>query len=187
MSHPLRTYDVLKPVVQSQVEGEVVECDTSGAADARQSSSQVDRGRSEADTAVSLEAYAKHLLETLDAPKSPPNGHVPLPRPAPISPSRIGPRSRVLSPALPVSDLPNSSQTSLTHGNASKSVDRLDVPFVGTLGKGSRPPKGSFVDGDDALIEEGGEEGGCGEAVEILSRHSAKSESTYADTNLELN
>jgi len=33
------------------------------------------------------------------------------------------------------------------------------------------------VDGDDELVEEGGEEGGCGEAVEILSRHSAKSES----------
>ncbi len=57
------------------------------------------------------------------------------------------------------------------------STDRLDIPFSRKLGKGFRPRQGSFVDGDDELVEEGGEEGGCGEAVEILSRHSAKSES----------
>lgn len=36
-----------------------------------------------------------------------------------------------------------------------------------------RPRKGDFVPGDDELVEEGHE--GCGEAVEILSRHSPKS------------
>jgi hypothetical protein len=46
--------------------------------------------------------------------------------------------------------------------------------------KGFRPRQGSFVEGDDVLLEEGGEEGGCGEAVEILSRHSPKSELAFA-------
>jgi hypothetical protein len=50
--------------------------------------------------------------------------------------------------------------------------DRLgvSVPNPGVL-PGYRSRKGSFVSGDDELVE--GDEG-CGEAVEILSRHSPK-------------
>jgi len=40
-----------------------------------------------------------------------------------------------------------------------------------------RPRKADFISGDDELVEEGQE--GCGEAVEILSRHSPKSMSCF--------
>jgi hypothetical protein len=42
--------------------------------------------------------------------------------------------------------------------------------------KGFKMRQGSFVQGDDELLEAAQEEGGCGEAVEVLSRHSAKGE-----------
>ena len=175
VAQAIRTYDVLKPVIHIRTEGEVVELVTGPSAETKRRSSPVDRGRSKGgDTKGSLQAYAKHLLDTLDPPiLSSMNGHVLSSRAAPLSPSRVGSRNRVLSPSSRLPDLPPASPPLST---ASKSTDRLDVPLAGNLGKGLRPRRGSFVDGDDELVEEGGDEGGCGEAVEILSRHSVKSE-----------
>ena len=118
------------------------------------------------DSEKSLRAYAKHLLGTLEIPSSPPaNGHVPSPRQVPLSPSRVGLRA----PSSPLPDLP---QPSPPNGIDSKSTNLLEIP---KSGKGFRARRGSFVGQNDELMEDC-EETGCGEAVEILSRHSAKSE-----------
>jgi hypothetical protein len=49
----------------------------------------------------------------------------------------------------------------------------LDLPNGHSKGKARQ---GTFVKGDDELLADAGEEGGCGQAVEVLSRHSTKSE-----------
>jgi hypothetical protein len=52
--------------------------------------------------------------------------------------------------------------------------------------KGFRVRQGSLVQGDDELLEAAQEEEGCGEAVEVLSRHSAKGECCpRCDNNVE--
>ncbi len=173
VSHPVRTYDVLKPIIQTKDEGKVAEQDCNPSAETkRRYATNVDRGRPKGgDSESSLQAYAKHLLDTLDSiTSSSVNGQIPSPRQAPLSPSRVGSRSRALPPSL------NVPEPSPPISPASRSTDRLDIPMPGKLGKGFRGRKGSFVNGDDELVEEGGDEGGCGEAVQVLSRHSAKSE-----------
>jgi hypothetical protein len=113
--------------------------------------------RGKGDTVDSFRQYADHLVETVtanhDGTKS-----------APLSPSRVeGP---LLSP--------NKYQVVRNR----KSTDSLRPP-LNHLPNGhskSRPRQGSFVKGDDELLADGGEEGGCGQAVEVLSRHSTKSE-----------
>lgn len=164
--NPIRTYDVLSPVIQTSDEAKV---DVSSEEAQTSRSILGDRSRFRgADTEESLEMYAKHLLETVEIPSSPPNGNHLSPRLPPLSPSRIQPRMRVLSPSSPIPD-------PLSSVMPPKSMDRLDVPGNGIAGKGFRPRQGSFVEGDDQLVDEGGDEAGCGEAVEILSRNSSKS------------
>jgi len=58
-----------------------------------------------------------------------------------------------------------------------KSTDSLRPPVL-DLPNGhskNRARQGSFIKGDDELLVDG-EEGACGQAVEVLSRHSTKSE-----------
>lgn len=88
------------------------------------------------------------------------NGNVsPSTRSAPLSPN--GP---LLSPHKPV----------LRNRKSSDSLrpSLLDLPNGQRKGKARQ---GSFVKGDDELLADAGEEGGCGQAVEVLSRHSTKS------------
>ncbi|WVQ78266.1 hypothetical protein IAT38_000351 [Cryptococcus sp. DSM 104549] len=187
VGHPFRTYDVLHPVIQTKEEGTVTELDGTGApapspASPALSSREMSRRPSSAserlriktgDTADSLQAYAHHLLDTLDAnaSDSPTSARG---RTPPLSPSRsrMVPRSRIASPSSPVFNLPEENGEPL-----GMKVGLLGVPDSAggvKLGKGLRPRQGSFVEGDDELVEEGGDEGGCGQAVEILSRHSPK-------------
>ncbi|KAK4688655.1 RAB6A-GEF complex partner protein 2, partial [Tremellales sp. Uapishka_1] len=134
LTHPLRTYDVLRPIIQTTEEGTV-----SDTTDTRRSSiTEKARVKGE-DTLESLQSYAKHLLDTL----KPDSLDLPL-----------APRLLTLSPTSHVPALPH-----------------LPMPTSPEKAKFKTRP-GSFIDGDDEL--EVGEEGGCGEAVEILSRHSPK-------------
>ena len=112
--------------------------------------------RGKGDTVDSFRQYAEHLVETVtanhDGTKS-----------APLSPSRIeGP---LLSPH----------QQPVLRNR--KSTDSLRPPLLDSPNghSKSRPRQGSFVKGDDELLADGGEEGSCGQAVEVLSRHSTKS------------
>ena len=190
VSNPIRTYDVLNPVIQTKEEGFVEEQDGLKGdkgilSDQRRRpivGSEISKLRL-SDTQESLQAYARHLLETLEPISILPNGES-SPRLVPLSPSKVKThnrnRSRVLSPSTPARDLPDvqGSQPSPAKHPPEPSQTRsetLDVPGSARK-KGSRSWTGSFVQGDDELVEEGGEEVGCGEAVEILSRHSPKSE-----------
>jgi len=153
VSQPNRAYDILKPIIQTRDEGVVDEAH--GHNERKVASMERTRSKAE-DTQRSLEVYAKHLLGAVDPASPPRQGKVRIP---PLSPSRVHPRGRILSPSSPVLDLPDTSV------NAA-----LSVPD--TIRK-NRHRQGSFIEGDDELVEETGE-GGCGEAVEVLSRHSPK-------------
>jgi len=152
VNNPMRTYDVLKPIIQTKDEGVVEEVQS---ADEVPVVGQIIPGtnKKSADTLESLQAYAKHLMETIEAPAT--NDM----RSRSLSPNRILPRNRLLSPSSPVLDLLDKGPDSDTL-SASRNAPR------------PRPGKGSFVSGDDELLEE---TTGCGQAVEVLSRHSSKS------------
>nr|XP_019042675.1 hypothetical protein I302_08379 [Kwoniella bestiolae CBS 10118]OCF21605.1 hypothetical protein I302_08379 [Kwoniella bestiolae CBS 10118] len=168
VGHPFRTYDVLKPIIQNKEEGTVQEVDTplfdahstpvpDAGNNLRRRSSASDKHRwKTGDTQESLQAYARHLLDTLE-PSSPPTSNGPSPKLPPLSPGRANgrlPRSRVVSPSSSKFDIP-------------------PLPLVDQNGFKPRPRQGTLLEGDDELVEEG-LEAGCGEAVEILSRHSPK-------------
>jgi hypothetical protein len=159
VGQPTRVYDVLKPIIQTKEEGKVVEEGLNPAA-MRRGSGSADRAKIRSgDTEESLKEYAKHLLDTLEGDQTKSNGTHPIPH----SPGRIVPRPRILSPSSPLLDRPITPTKS----------DKLTIP--GTVSRGFRSRKGSFIAGDDELVDENDE--GCGEAVEILSRHSHKCES----------
>lgn len=174
LQKPLRVYDVLKPVIHTKdeatVESEPSKIDPSATrVGQRRRSSAGERARLRtADTAESLKTYANHLLETIDLNQDV-NGRAASPRTTPLSPSKVDARSKsLLSPLAAVQD----SRTS--RDSARSSTDKLEVPngHVST----TKARQGSFVQGDDELVAEATEEGGCGQAVEVLSRHSTKSE-----------
>ncbi|KAK8869820.1 hypothetical protein IAR55_000388 [Kwoniella newhampshirensis] len=193
LGHPFRTYDVLRPVIQTKEEGNVQEVEVSDdltpPTPSNQRATNIIRRRSSAsdrhrarngDSLDSLQAYARHLvdtLDTLDTPAPPQVDGKSSPRTAPFSPSRSRQsRSRVVSPSSASFNLPPVPAS----GERSKTnSELLDLPMNGTgVGKAVRsfkPRAGTIVDGDDELVEELGDEGSCGEAVEILSRHSPKS------------
>ena len=157
MSQPMRTYDVLKPVIQTKDEGVVEELHSEIAepdVGRRNSAFQHGPAKKTGDTLQSLQAYAKHLVAATEAQRI-------IGEHASLPPSQILPLARVLSPSSPALDMPEKKANE----------DSLSVP--GTQAK-LRPRKGSFVAGDDELLEAGE---GCGQAVEVLSRHSMKSES----------
>ncbi|WRT67131.1 uncharacterized protein IL334_004097 [Kwoniella shivajii] len=194
VGHPFRTYDVLKPIIQTKEEGIVQEVEPelspksqeersspipNGGIGLRRRSSASDKHRYKGgDTMESLQAYAKHLLDTLEPNSShnPSEGYTPkLPPQSPSGSISKLPRSRVVSPSSSSFHIPPlpAKETNGDRGDR-KSETYLGIPGD-TLGKGLRPrPKqGTVLEGDDELVEEG-TEAGCGEAVEILSRHSPK-------------
>ncbi|WWC69452.1 uncharacterized protein I206_103391 [Kwoniella pini CBS 10737] len=159
VSQPFQTYDVLRPVIQTKDEGSIQETETEIQADQsslypvtsvdmRRRSSASDRHRRKTgDTEESLKAYAHYLLDTVKLPSSPCTSDQISPKLPPLSPVRSRPRtprSQVVSPSSSTFDIPP-----LPERNA------------------------SFLERDDELVEESAETG-CGEAVEILSRHSSK-------------
>ncbi|WWC90026.1 uncharacterized protein L201_004956 [Kwoniella dendrophila CBS 6074] len=192
VGHPFRTYDVLKPIIQTKEEGSVQEVEpelveehptptrsSSNNNDIRRRSSVTDRQRwKTGDTKESLEAYAQHLLDILAPPPPIPSANGPSPKIPPLSPSRKDirvPRSRVVSPSASTFDIPSTLPKAQNGDfNGRKSETLLTIPGDG-LGMGFKPRarQGSFLEGDDELVEEG-LDAGCGEAVEILSRHSPK-------------
>ena len=154
LGKPSHSYDVLKPIIQTKDEA-IIE---SGQKDkGRRRSSGEMRGKT--DTADSFRQYADHLLDTITANQG--DGSMSA-KSAPLSPSRVdGP---LLSPhKQPVI-------------RNRKSSDSLRPPLLDISNGHSRGKsrQGSFVKGDDELLADG-EEGGCGQAVEVLSRHSQKS------------
>jgi hypothetical protein len=165
LSNPIRSYDILKPIIQTKDEA-VVETGSLTAnkpgTPARRRSSAGD-GRRTGDTVESFRQYANHLLETV-ASNEAVDGTM-SPKSAPLSPSKVGVNGldHLLAPRL---DMRKS-------GESSRSPDTLLIPVNGHKG---RPRQGSFVKGDDELLADIGEQGGCGQAVEVLSRHSTKSE-----------
>ncbi|WVQ71742.1 hypothetical protein IAR50_001283 [Cryptococcus sp. DSM 104548] len=173
VGHPYRTYDVLHPVIQTKEEGIVQDLQqpdhpslpTSSAPPTphkevlhRHSNASDKRRIKNGDTRDSLQAYASHLVDTLK-----PNGE----SLQPMSPGKQHSRSRTASPSSAAFRIPATVP-------AEEDTDLLDIPHVHTKGKGLRHRNESFVEGDEELLDEVGDEGGCGEAVEILSRHSPK-------------
>jgi hypothetical protein len=156
VNNPIRIYDVLKPVIQTKDEGVVEESQTAAEAPAIGPPYSIGHSgttQKTADTLQSLQAYAKHLMQATEGPMVP--DHL---SPS-LSPDKSQRRNRVLSPSLPTRDLLEESPNGRT----------LAVP---ENTRGFRPRKGSLVSGDDDLSEEAT---GCGQAVEVLSRHSSKS------------
>ena len=158
LGKPVHTYDVLKPIIQTKDEA-IIESGFTAAS--RRRSSGETRGKG--DTVDSFRQYADHLVETVTANQ---DGTIPSAKSAPLSPSRDdGP---LLSP--------HKHQVIRSR----KSTDSLRPPLL-DLPNGhskSRARQGSFIKGDDELLVDG-EEGGCGQAVEVLSRHSTKSELSH--------
>ncbi|KAL7423923.1 Golgi membrane exchange factor (Ric1p-Rgp1p) subunit [Cryptotrichosporon argae] len=142
---PLRTYDILQPVIQTTDEARI------------SASSPNPAARRGTHTLPSLEAYAWHLLDTLDvAPE--PGGRVPSPR-VPASPSRMH---------------GNGLHEHGFDGSATPRALTLSAsgPRARSLSVTSRTEeRRGYVDGDDELVEDGAR---CGEVVEVLSRHSPK-------------
>lgn len=112
------------------------------------------------DTERSLSAYARQLLDTShDRPQTraiSPSFDSPL-----SSPRKFARRS-LLSPSPSMQD-----------ENGIRLADHLDIPDNASIRIG-RGRKDSFIQGDEELVDEGGDGAGCDQAVEILSRHSTK-------------
>lgn len=166
----MRVYDVLDPVIQTKEEAKVDEQTSPTPADEAVSLQRQPSGTEGArlrggDTQESLQAYAKHLIETLI--QADVNGGQPSPRVVPNSPS-MKPRSRGLSPV----GTPGSSLSIAQSPTPSRSTEKLEIPG-GETANGVPLRAGTLSNGDDGLFDEM-EEGRCGEAVEILSRHSMK-------------
>ena len=188
MSNPLRTYDVLAPVIQTTDQGKVEEQSPtivtgSGGASSptnmeRRRSSGADRPRLQTiqDSEDSLREYARHLVEHLEeetAAAATPESRT-SPRMPPLSPSRV-PSSRSRSKASTATNgHAEDNHTGGDHDDLVSEGERLSVPN-GTRSNAdhSRPAIGGILNGDHELLE-AAEEGSCGEAVEVLSRHSAK-------------
>ncbi|WVR05250.1 hypothetical protein IAU60_002262 [Kwoniella sp. DSM 27419] len=176
LGHPLRTYDVLQPIIQIKEEASVqqVEPDAEeavpphGDEPMRRRSSATTERRALGDTEQSLKAYAKHLLETLE-PVDDTDGIALGLKAQSTDLFPRSPRPRVVSATSPVFDNPRHAKddNGYTNGHSGQSQTTVGKGFV------PRPRQGTFVDGDDELAEEGGQ-GRCGQAVEILSRHSSK-------------
>lgn len=145
---------MLSPIIQTRDEGTVVEVKPLSAPSASLSSPQP--AAKSGDTKASLDAYAQQLLNTSHS----------TPKAAPPSPGRKLASARPASPSR--STRPEEDGASVPLGNGA-----LDIPDSGTLRAG-RGRKGSFIQGDEELVEEGGDGHGCDQAVEILSRHSTK-------------
>ena len=155
LGKPVHSYDVLKPIIQTKDEAII---ESGFTQEKRRRSSGETRGKG--DTVDSFRQYADHLVETVTANH---DGTIS----APLSPSRTdGP---LLSPHKH-QVVRNRKSTDLLRPTL------LDLPNGHSK---SRPRQESFVKGDDELLADGGEEGGCGQAVEVLSRHSTKSELSH--------
>ena len=155
-----RTYDVLHPVIQTKDMGEISEvapAETTGPS--RAHFGDVSKStRPKEDVLSALKEYAKDLLEPAQSISV-------SPRPSPvelsdeISALQIDGEPTELKPPTPAAVQPN-----------------LAVPRVSpSHTPGIRSRRTSLVDGEADGAE--GVPGGCGEAVEVLSRHSPKSES----------
>lgn len=179
ITNPLCSYDVLKPVIQTKDEARIDSEPSSSTS--KLAGQQVpkhrrysagERARLRAgDTSESLQTYANHLLETIDLNSE--TGGRASPKTAPLSPSKVDARSSLLSPAVDP-NVDGHSRKSCESGEVSG--DKLKISNGNGNGRpnGSKPRQGSFVRGDDELIAEATEEGGCRQAVEVLSRHSVK-------------
>lgn len=178
VGNPLRTYDVLKPIIQNKEEGHVE--DVGNPVDfqspyVREGRTQIPVQRRQAnmpdqsrikpvDTRESLQAYALHLLEVLNDGE---RNALPLSPSMPKSPHRL----RTSSPSSPAFRIPV-----IPPVLAGQTTELLDIPSSTSRlqERNIRLKKDSFIEGDTGLSDEVGDGEGCGEAVEILSRHSAK-------------
>lgn len=147
----------MKPIIQTQDEATI---ESGNSQDKGRRRSSVDPSRSRlGDTIDSFRQYADHLLQTVTT-----NGvEGSSPKSAPLSPSRVD--GTLLSPRPQM----------IKNRKSSDSLRPPDLLDVNGVHRG-KARQGSFVKGDDELLADGGEEGGCGQAVEVLSRHSTKSE-----------
>lgn len=178
VGNPLRTYDVLKPIIQNKDEGHVE--DVGNSVDfqspyVREGRAQIPVQRRQTnipdqlriksvDTSESLQAYALHLLEILN------DGEI---NTLPLSPStpKSLHRLRTSSPSSPAFCIPI-----LPPVLASQPTELLDIPSSASRlqDRNIRLKEDNFIEGDNGLSDEMGDAESCGEAVEILSRHSAK-------------
>jgi hypothetical protein len=193
LANPLRSYNVLQPVIQTTEQASVVERPVQGGAVSsgrRQTPQEPPRHKDD-----SLATYARHLLETLDddsptrVPPSPSKSMISLsptsPGPSPKSPllgsspfmghghGGHGQSGLVVSLNSPVtSSFPRLRAFS---GSSPLAASPLGGPFLSAPDESRQPhlrPRAmSLVAGDDELVEDAQR---CGEAVEILSRHSPK-------------
>ncbi|KIR25439.1 hypothetical protein I307_06022 [Cryptococcus deuterogattii 99/473] len=153
LRNPLRTYDVLKPIIQNKEEGRVEDVGNSVDLQSpyvREGRTKIPAQRRQAnmpdqlriktgDTSESLRAYALHLLDILND-------------------DEIN--------TLPLS--PNMPKSLHRLSTSSPSSPAFHIPILPTV------TADSFIEGDNVFSDELGGSEGCGEAVEILSRHSAK-------------
>lgn len=174
----MRTYDVLKPIIQNKEEGHVEDVGNSVDLQSpyvREGRTKIPAQRRQAnmpdqlriktgDTSESLRAYALHLLDILNDDEI---NTLPLSPNMPKSLHRLS-TSSPSSPAFHIPILPTVT--------AGQTTELLDIPSSTSRlqDRDFRLKKDSFIEGDNVFSDELGGSEGCGEAVEILSRHSAK-------------
>lgn len=149
LPHPLSTYNILDPIIQTKEEGVVVEQTPD---DRTPQSRRRIAGPTEPPhpKPSSLAAYARQLLDTVEPAA---DGHIPVP-PSP---------SKTFHPLSPKSSIRTNRSPTKSDFFLSPEPERTQVRARST----------SIVAGDDELVEESQK---CGEVVQILSRHSPKGE-----------
>lgn len=169
VGQPMPTYNVLKPIIQARDEGVVAEDVTAdaknvnGADDGvkRQSNAKV-VSLGEEHTLDSLHAYAQYLLEAAQADERPVAEG--LDASSQLSTISFGKRS-----ILPTSD------RTLKHSTSMKKISSSESLSVRKMNGDSVPGrKPDTLEGGEELMIGSREGENCGEAVEILSRHSAR-------------
>lgn len=145
IAHPLSTYNILEPVIQTKEEGTVVEqtSDEKAPLSRRRNTGLTEPPDPKAE---SLAAYARQLLDTVEPAE---NGHIPVPP----SPSKA---FHPLTPKASIKTIKSPTEAFFLSPESERVL---------------RPRATSIVAGDDELVEESQK---CGEVVQILSRHSPK-------------
>lgn len=147
LPHPLSTYNILDPVIQTKEEGTIVEQtpDVKSPLSRRRNTGPKEPPQPKPG---SLAAYARQLMDTVEPAA---DGHIPVP-PSPSKP---------FNPLTPKTSTRTNKSPTKSDFFLSPEPERTQV----------RPRSTSIVAGDDELVEETQK---CGEVVQILSRHSPK-------------
>lgn len=156
LAQPLRTYDVLQPVIQNTELGSVAEREPLPLSPAARKQTPHEAPKPNVD---SLASYARQLINTLEPIPSGGGHHRLAPPPSP---------SKSLTPLSPVASV---DPVVVKSPGMTKSPSGRNFLLAAPEDPPKLRPRATSVAGDDELVEDAQR---CGEAVEILSRHSPK-------------